>query len=75
MEMTTVEYSAWAEYADHNIRDIRAHMILSLIGTGIYNYIKKQDAPAFTPARFAPWIEWGAPVDSDDPLFHDRLGG
>ena len=72
--MTTVEYAAWAGYADRNIGDIRAHQVLALIGTNIYNYMKKKDTPACTPNKLTPWIDWGESSEQADPLCYDRLG-
>ena len=73
--MTTVEYAAWARYADANRGDQRSQQILATIGSMLANTWKKQGAAPITSADFAPWIEWqGAPADDDpyaDPLMSD----
>ena len=73
--MTTVEYAAWAEYADRNIGDVRTHQVLALIGSNHINSKLKQGVPSIHPSRFTPWIDWPDSPEKTDPLFHDRLEG
>ena len=73
--MSTVEYRAWARYADEHSGDYRAQQVMSVIASMMANTWRGRNAAPVRPADFSPWLGWPDDEPDADPYGDPLMEG